>query len=348
MSAMHLYHVLPSKFPYGAYSMLFELHYAINKYHSNEVKQSIFHLKPPKDGAAAFFTLPSSLITPENFSKVIEKDSRSVVLFHKLWASDCEPTRKSINDKCPFFILNHTQTSNPIGINKSNGIFTVSKDMRSTFLRRFPKSKIHFIRNGVNQCRYDAVPQKASDDLGKYFVTGRMNNFNECKHPKDWITFCGKMNLSKPMWHDYLGSGQHLPLAQGQWEKMKRKGCRNFINLTGRIDDFEAKVGYIKRWQAFLYEIPGTEGTSMSLLESLACGVPAVINNKPGNCEIIRTGSNGIVYPGRNRAIDFLNEFCRDEKALKQLSESTKKDFAKHLDARYAAKSYVDILKESI
>lgn len=44
----------------------------------------------------------------------------------------------------------------------------------------------------------------------------------------------------------------------------------------------------------------GTEATSLSLLEGMSLGIPAVVSDFGGNPYVIKNGYNGIVYPKRN------------------------------------------------
>jgi glycosyltransferase involved in cell wall biosynthesis len=349
MSVIQLYHVLPTMFPYGAYSMLYELHYAINKYHGHEVHQSVSHLKPTESGKIpAYFKLNSEFTTLEDLSSRIKSGKgQPVVLFHKLWGSNCDPVAKITKNKTPFLILNHTQGSNKKNIVRADRVIAVSEYMKIWMQTAFKGQKTVFIRNGVNQCRYEiSKHQLANLDREKYFVTGRLNNFNDCKHPRDWVQFCGGIRLHKSHWHDYLGGGRYLSDSKSLVKKYQKNFKGNIINLTGRIDDFDTKVAHIHRWDAFLYEVPGIEGTSMSLLESLACGIPAIINNKPGNNEIIRPDTNGFVYRSRKEAVAYLQSISKNDKMLKKLKASTKQDFADRLDARHTAKAYVNLFRE--
>lgn len=328
--------------------MLSELHFAISKYYSDEADQSIYHLKATENGKSpAYFQLKSNLTNPSDLvRKIRDESTRPVILFHKLWGSNCEPMSLAAKGVAPFFILNHTQGCSAKGVGKADGIIGVSRHMLKWMQQKFPRHRKFFVRNGVNQCRYDEV-SAGIDPLDGFFITGRMNNLNNCKHPLDWIKFCNGIRLPKPLWHDYLGGGIHLNESQKQASKHRSKNPQgNVVNLPGRVDDFNAKISHLKRWDIFFYEIPGIEGTSMSLLEALACGVPALINNKPGNSEIIDRDANGIVYKDRAEAVAVMTSLCKDEKYLKQLSSSTKKHFAKHLDAKHSARKYIDIFKE--
>jgi len=343
-------HLLPKRFPFGAYAMLDELHFAFNKYHSDEVNQKILYIqhRPVDD---AHFHLDAEHVDLNTLHRHIVRNYKNpVVLFHKLSATDCTPYSQKLYKKIPFLIINHTQTSTFRGIAPCNMLVCVSKHMIRTAKTRLSNYNLEFVRNGVNACRYEDIPPIRPNEVQGYFATGRLNNFNHCKHPTDWVQFVKTLNLPQPVWHDYVGSGKHYKNACQQASKRYRvpKHNLNMINLPGRIDNFEEKVGYIKRWKAFLYEIRGTEGTSMALLEAMACGVPAIINDKPGNREIIEKGVNGYVYKDRKDAIKRLTRMMENPSLVTELQQSTKELFLEKFDARHMAKNYLNVINETL
>lgn len=344
---MEIIHVVPKLFPYGAYGMLSELHFAINMYWSKDVSQSIINLSEKSVGKD--FHLPYITKDEAGLAEYLKLPGRKIVFLHKLWATDCSSISKMTAGLCPFVIINHTACDNCFGIAQCDTLVTVSQDMYKTFKTKFPKLPSHFIRNGVNKCRYDGIKPYDPGQVKGFFVTGRLNNFNNVKHPNKWSEFClHGVNLGIPMWHDYIGGGKHRDAAIAEARKRLKNKGGNIIHFPGHVGNFETKVGYIKRWNAFLYEIPGVEGTSMSLLESFACGVPAIINNKPGNNEIVKNGVNGFVCNSRNEMVSRLKELARGDKAAKKLAVTTRDFFDKNLDAKVMAQKYVALAKSLI
>lgn len=344
---LHIIHLLPWMFPYGAYGLLSELHYAIDKYHSEDVTQEIICLE--KDVIPPHFTLPLTFNNLASLPEHIKNKTRPAVLFYKLSATECKPISPAIMPFCPFWIVNVTACTNCSGLTKSSGIIAVSDDMYRKIRTRFGGFKIHYIKNGVNRCRYNDIAPLPLDTDKDYFATGRLNNFNKCKHPEDWVKWiCQQTDIGRPMWHDYIGGGARHVEASKQLVKYRGNKFGNILTLPGRINDFEEKVSYIKRWNAFLYEIPGNEGISMSLLEGLACGVPALINDKPGNNEIIKNGTNGWVCKDRGEMISRLRNMVKNPNMLADLKQSTIASFDKKLDARKMAAAYVELLKGSV
>jgi len=345
MSKVDIIHVVPRLFPYGGYGMMSELHYAFNKYYKHKIcEQRIITLDidDPWEG----FVLPWEHVCVKKIDKYLRKQfSNPVVLFHKLASSDARPLREAIYGKVPLIIINHTQADRFRGMGKANAIVSVSKYMHKKMQQQLPKMRIEFIRNGVNACRYEGIPAYKPEQVHGYFVTGRMNNFTPGKHARDWPHFIRTMALRLPVWHDYLGTGRMYALARKGAKNPIRRVTKNVVNLPGRINDFETKVGYIKRWHCFLYEIPNHEGTSMSLLEAMACGVPCIINDRYGNKEIIKKRINGFVCRDRPAMRSRITELMNKE-TRKQMSRETKKYFLSHFDAEHTAKNYINLIDD--
>jgi len=344
---IQIIHLLPNRFPYGAYAMLDELYYALNKYYGEEVEQKVLYLYGRSDPTPPHFAIPAEHTDIKFLRRTVVKEhTNPVVFYHKLSATDCKDVSKTLHKKAPFAIINHTASNTFKGIAPCDTLVCVSKQMYKAARKRLPSYKLAKIRNGVNACRYEDIQPYKPGQVKDYFVTGRLNNFNNCKHPRDWITYVKTVNLAKPLWHDYIGNGAHFKHAQNYASKRFRRPTQNVVNLPGRIDDFERKISYIKRWDTFLYEIPGTEGTSMALLEALACGVPAIINNRYGNKEIITSGVNGFVYNDRREAMRIMNDLIRRPDRLDDLKRSTKRNFLEGLDAKHMAANYYQLAKE--
>lgn len=352
MQKIDFIHLVPELFSYGAYGMLSELHYAIDKYYSDNVNQHIISIDPSKvKKYIPRFNLKYDKVNIQDLKTHIKNTYNNPAVFmHKIAKTDCRDVSKILYKNFPFFIINHTQLNRFKGLASANAIIAVSDHMHKSIKSERPGYSVEIIRNGVNADRYRDIKPTELEVVQNYFVTGRMNNFNNTKHPADWIDFIKNQQFNKPLWHDYLGSGSSYKSSKSQSlvKNNKFSHIQNKLHLPGRIDNFDHKVGYIRRWDCFFYEIRGTEGTSMSLLESLACGVPAIINNKPGNHEIIENNVNGFVYNKRDQAVKIINKFIDNPSFLSDMKESTKEHFDKYLDAKIMAKEYVELAQSEL
>lgn len=319
--------------------MLKELHFAINKHYPDKCRQAIIDVSGEHANG----------VNSDNVYRYLKDNYHNPVVFmHKIAATNCHPISNALYRKIPFNIINHTQTSRPKGLAACNNLICVSshmfKTMRGKLRTNYP---LCCIRNGVNACRYEGIEPFNPKEIEGYFVTGRLNNLNKTKHPEDWVPWIYENKYDKKHWHDYLGGGLGLSRAKAVSAKRNHTdNSYNIVNMTGRIDDFNRKVEYIKRWDSFLYEINGTEGTSMSMLESLACGVPALINKAQGNIACIEDGVNGYVCPTRKDMINRIRSFIANPEELTALKKTTKKHFDDYLDAKHMAKSYIQIAEK--
>lgn len=323
---MIINHILPVMCDGGAMSLLEEIYLGIDKYHSN-IKQNIYCLQPFR---TARTTLPVSYIPGH---KVPECPS----LFYKLNRTETRYLAKDLPRNTFIIALTAQQDYNNLGIQRP--VIAVSQNIKDQILDFEPKTNVRLIRNGVNQFRYENIPALEEPKADRCFKIGRINSFSIRKHPSDWMKYIRSLNLTRPVWHDYIGSGTKLAAAKDGSLK-----SRNIIKLHGEVTDFRAKISILKRLDLYVYEIVGQEGISMSLLEAQACGIPAIINNKPGNNEIIKNGINGYICNTRQDMTRIITELEADPTRLAQLKESTRNHFAT-LDARHMVQSYLDCLK---
>jgi L-malate glycosyltransferase len=107
------------------------------------------------------------------------------------------------------------------------------------------------------------------------------------------------------------------------------------ILMNGGVMDrvhFGGQVTYndLPRWynMADIYISPShVDGSSVSLMEALACGLPSMVSDIPGNKEWILEGENGWLFRDGD-ADDLANKILnaiKSRKSLKQIGESARK-----------------------
>ena len=84
----------------------------------------------------------------------------------------------------------------------------------------------------------------------------------------------------------------------------------------------------------------GTEATSLSLLEGMSLGKPAVVSDFGGNPGVIKDGQNGFVVPTHNpKAVaEKLKLLFCDEELYKKMCLESKKIF----ESTFTAKRYAE------
>lgn len=89
-----------------------------------------------------------------------------------------------------------------------------------------------------------------------------------------------------------LGDGS---LTGSIHDLIDRMGLRDLIHTPGRLS-YEELPGYF-RASSFYVSSALSDGTSVSLLEAMACGLPVVVTGSYGNLEWVEEGVNGALAP---------------------------------------------------
>ena len=344
---LHLFHVIDSLFPGGGQALLFELHDAIKKYYP-DISQTIISIDRKKidDGYVKSYGIEYCVLDKVLFTKtMLDYKKPAIVVFHKLLCTSTEIYRKTAR-RMPVVVVNHTQSDSMSynAIIPCDCVIAVSGFMKKALRHCNPKQKVRTIHNGVNFFNYtDIEPFERPEDDKKCLVTGRINSLNKIKYSDSWLEFCSSLNLPIPLVHEYIGGGMFKKQAKNLVKKLNKENTQNEIRLLGSIHNFQEKTSRLKSWDLFLYEINTREGVSISILEALACGIPVICNDAPGNNEIIENGVNGYCFESRGELREILLELALNRDMLNDLKRTTQEHFIKNLDARIMAEKYVDL-----
>ncbi len=122
-----------------------------------------------------------------------------------------------------------------------------------------------------------------------------------------------------------LGNGSQANLLI---KIFKQGGMENLVTFPGQVRQAELPAIY---HQSDLYlSASFSDGTSISLLEAMACGRPVLVSDIPGNQEWVRPGENGWLFPagdagalarGILTAIEQRNRLPEMGKAARRLAE---------------------------
>lgn len=351
MGKIDIVHVIDNMGIGGAQSMMFELYHALHKHYSDYCNQFVISSENRSSDDVFVSTSKVECVKLQNASFIagrIASLHKPIAIYHKL-ASSLVDIPKYIKAKgVPVIAVNHT-LYNSRQWNKADArccdvLVAVSKHMMELTKKWYPKIKQYtYIHNATNKFRYDPiVPEKR--EKGK-LITGRSNRICGWKHSEQWMTWIKDVHLPLKMVHDYLG-GRVTARSYNSTKVSPKfiKGRRNVIRMLGNISDFDTKVSIMKGWDLFLYETNREEGISMAILEALACGVPVVCSDHYGNKEIIENGVNGYIFKDKREATSILSHLCNNPQELEELKRKTSEHFVKHLDAKYAAEKYVQLI----
>ena len=114
-----------------------------------------------------------------------------------------------------------------------------------------------------------------------------------------------------------LGSG-----SQGEAIRsiLTEGGVMDKVCLPGQIS-FEALPEYYRAADLYI-SASHTDGSSVSLMEALACGLPALVSDIAGNMEWVAPGEQGWVFPDGNseKLAEFMLMACQDRVDLAVMS----------------------------
>ncbi len=144
-----------------------------------------------------------------------------------------------------------------------------------------------------------------------------------------------------------IGSGS---LEKWIRDLVNERGLNKFVTFIGKIPIDE--MPYYLNAADIYVSTSLSDGTSLSLLEAMACGLPVVVTEIPANKEWVINGQNGFLVPTKNpgevskRVLTLLkNSNIREEMGQKNLAVAKDKaDWDKNVDKLEGIyKSLVDI-----
>jgi len=185
----------------------------------------------------------------------------------------------------------------------ANKIITVSKEVQ-TSIKKYYNDKISnkccTIVNGVDPNHF-APKQKARSDFRKKFgytendivllTLGRITPGKGQQVAIDSLRILREQKYNLKMM--VVGDGEHLKNLK---TKAKKAGLGIDIIFTEFVDNKET-VNYYNCADIFLNPTITAEGSSLVLLEAMACGKPTISSNIGGIKSIIDDGKNGLLVP---------------------------------------------------
>jgi len=189
------------------------------------------------------------------------------------------------------------------------------------------EKKIDVILNGV----YPLTPSEDKDEIYKRFgietgekVVSIVARLEDIKG-HDYFIEAADMLLKEGVKAKFVIAGtgayeEHLK------QKVRELGQEENIIFTGFIKDVDKlmNITYIQANASF-----GTEATSLSLLEGMSLGIPAVVSDFGGNPGVIKSGTNGFIVKKQDSLAlkEGLEKLLKDEKLYAELSIGSKKIF---------------------
>jgi len=89
-----------------------------------------------------------------------------------------------------------------------------------------------------------------------------------------------------------VGTG---PLEDDLKDMVNSLDLNEYVHFTGQVP-YDQLVYYLNSAEIYV-STSKSDGTSMSLLEAMACRLPVVVSDVPANCEWVKDGINGYLVP---------------------------------------------------
>ena len=229
-------------------------------------------------------------------------------------------------------------------------IVCVSDAVRQVVLQReqVEEGRVEVIRNGVDPFPVSVSGEEATkirSELGieaDHLVVGMVANFNRS------VKGVSRFLDAVPEIVREVPSARFLLLGRGKEEKALREKAR-----TLGIEPFVIFAGFkpdIHRYYAIMDLSALTsfsEGLSITLLESMRCGVPVVATRVGGNPEVVVDGVTGyLVPPGDVSSFASKTvELLRDKDLRRRMGEEARRRVERHFLLQDVASRYLEIYK---
>lgn len=185
---------------------------------------------------------------------------------------------------------------------------------------RIPAAKILFIKNGVDTERFAAAAagNQASPWSPEDIVIGTVARVQDVKNHRGLVAAFARLRELVPSLRDRLrlsivGDG---PLMGAVREQVTSLGLQDAVWLPGARADVAALLHGFS-----LFTLPSlAEGTPVSMLEAMACGLPVVASNVGGIPEVVTDGVEGSLVPPQDveALAQALAAYVRDPALRKQ------------------------------
>ena len=203
-------------------------------------------------------------------------------------------------------------------------------------------SKAFIFRHGVNLTLFKPLPPLEREELRerlgvadkKVLIMARM--FESVYDHETFIKSLPAVIEQHPDTHIFLcGAGSLMPEAISH---VQRLGLEQHITFTGLLTPgqlapyFAASDLYVSTSKS--------DGSSLALMEAMACGLPAILTNVPANLEWVRAGEGGEIVPvGDSHVLSHLtSNLLEDERRIREYGKRNrqvaeeKADWSKNFD----------------
>lgn len=209
-----------------------------------------------------------------------------------------------------------------------------------TYLRQLgvPQHRIIVVANGVSTERFrpgERAPawRPALDIPADHVVIGNVARFRAVKNHALLIEAFAKLRATVPATLVLVGEG---PMRDAIEARVDALGIREHVRMLGLADD----TAPIYRELDLFVLSSFSEGTSMSILEAMASGVPVIATAVGGTPALVRHGECAVLTPSGDvdAMAEAMRELCDDEGRRAALSRAGRAC----VEASHGAASMID------
>ena len=205
-----------------------------------------------------------------------------------------------------------------------------------------PPANLMVILNGIDTTKFapSTDAQSATSDV-TIGTVGRLSKEKNCPMLVRAFAMLRRQlpNLDTQLL--FVGDGPERPAIDAE---ARKQGVHEHCEFAGMQSEVEV---WLKRIDVFCLSSI-TEGTSMTLLEAGASGVPAVVTDVGGNGEIVKDGDTGYVVPAGDEGAfaDALVKLVEDGELRSRFGAAARDRVVERYSRESMVEQYVRVYKE--
>ena len=261
--------------------------------------RQVIAIRPGSDKASWFKALPEVRRVVRELGKTFKPDlvHGHYVTSYGLWAAACGLSCPKVLTAWGSDILVTPKQSRVMrwvvgwSLRRADLITADSMDMVEEIARYHPAAPVHQILWGADTDKF--TPATPASDFEVVSLRSWERNYNIDLVIEAFARFLTLRPHSHALLH-LLGGG---PMEAGLQERVAALRLLQQVRFHGRVGD-QAMVQAIQRCRVSV-SVPTSDATSVSVLESMACGLPIIATDLPANRQWV-TERGGWIVPVRD------------------------------------------------
>jgi len=199
--------------------------------------------------------------------------------------------------------------------------------------------RVNVVTNGVDTRFFCPTKKIKQNNNFRFLFVGRLHSQKNLFFLLDQI-YNFKKNTKAKFILDIVGDGPQKVDLKKYSENI---GLRNAVKWFGWVNKNELKKLY--QSSDCLLNVSLYEGMSNVILESMACGLPVIASDIPGNNEVVRNGNTGFLFDLNNSAgfQTLLNVVVKEREKRLRIGKNARKLMVEKFSWKKVANSYIKL-----